>query len=324
MALLKGSRGLPGGSSLAQLLAEERGVRNRKRLPKLTVELILEWADAHYERTGRWPTSKSGTVSQVPSETWSAIHSALGNGIRGLSGGSSLPQLLCLRRGVPNRMRLPRLSIEQILAWADGHYQKQGEWPTRCAGAVLGADQERWDRIDCALREGCRGLSGGASLAQLLKEKRDVRNCAAPPLLDVDKILEWADLQRAQSGGWPTAKSGRIVGAEEETWAGINAALRVGLRGLAGGSSLAKMLTEKRGVRNLSALPPLTKDQILAWANAHFRRTGRWPKADSGGIGDAPGEKWMSVENALRLGLRGLPGGSSLARLIKEHRTATS
>jgi hypothetical protein len=41
-ALCKGYRGLPGGSSLAQLLAEELGARNRTSLPPLTMEKILE------------------------------------------------------------------------------------------------------------------------------------------------------------------------------------------------------------------------------------------------------------------------------------------
>src|SRR5262249_6645494 len=39
-------QGLTGGSSLAQLLAERRGVRNHLRLPRLTVEQIAAWAKA--------------------------------------------------------------------------------------------------------------------------------------------------------------------------------------------------------------------------------------------------------------------------------------
>ena len=218
MALWKGMRGLQGGSLSCRLLAEERGVRNKKRLPKLTPDQILVWADAHHQRTGKWPNSSSGTVSEVPSETWAGIHSALRVGIRGLAGDSSLPRLLSEKRGVPNRMRLSRLSIDQVLAWADSHNQTHGKWPTPRSGPVQGADQEHWDRIDCALREGSRGLPGGSSVAKLLQAKRGVRNCAPPPLLDVDKILVWADRHRSQFGNWPTAQSRRIVGAEEETW----------------------------------------------------------------------------------------------------------
>jgi hypothetical protein len=36
-----GSRGLPGGSSLARLLARERDVPNKQDLPRLTVRQIL-------------------------------------------------------------------------------------------------------------------------------------------------------------------------------------------------------------------------------------------------------------------------------------------
>src|SRR5438270_10779689 len=57
MALRKGWRGLPSGSSLARVLAEYRGVRNRKRLPRFTIKQILTWADAHHRRMGQWPTS---------------------------------------------------------------------------------------------------------------------------------------------------------------------------------------------------------------------------------------------------------------------------
>jgi hypothetical protein len=31
-----------------------------------------------------------------------------------------------------------------------------------------------------------------------------------------------------------------------------------------------------------------------------------------------PDEKWRNIDNALRYGLRGLPGGSSLAKLLAE------
>src|SRR5258708_3426483 len=56
-ALCRGMRGLPGGFSLAQLLAEHRGVR-----PAMTIERILAWADVHHEATGEWPTQTSGPV----------------------------------------------------------------------------------------------------------------------------------------------------------------------------------------------------------------------------------------------------------------------
>jgi hypothetical protein len=67
-ALRLGMRGLPGGSSLARLLDEKRGVRNKQNLPRLTVETVLHWADAYHALWGRWPTCQAGPVLAVPVE----------------------------------------------------------------------------------------------------------------------------------------------------------------------------------------------------------------------------------------------------------------
>jgi hypothetical protein len=108
-ALVRGGRGLPGGSSLARLLEEHRGKRNKAHTPPLTVEQILLWADLHRARTGRWPHAHSGAVPEAPQETWRAISSALWGGHRGLPGGSGLPQLLRRHgRHVPERRGRPR------------------------------------------------------------------------------------------------------------------------------------------------------------------------------------------------------------------------
>jgi hypothetical protein len=60
----------------------------------------------------------------------------------------------------------------------------------------------------------------------------------------------------------------------------------------------------------------LTVEQILAWADAYHARTGEWPSSCAGPVADAPGEKWVNIDQALRAGVRGLPGGDSLARLL--------
>jgi len=70
----------------------------------------------------------------------------------------------------------------------------------------------------------------------------------------------------------------------------------------------------------LAIEPPLTLDQILAWADEHYERTGKWPNALSGPVCAAAGETWSAINAALRAGMRGLSGGSSLPRLIKENR----
>jgi hypothetical protein len=91
-ALSAGTHGLPGGSSLSRLLAEHRGRRPRR--PPLTEGQILTWADAHRQRTGRWPSSGSGAVPGAPGENWGAINRALREGFRDLPGDDTLARLL--------------------------------------------------------------------------------------------------------------------------------------------------------------------------------------------------------------------------------------
>jgi hypothetical protein len=319
-ALRYGLRGLPGGSSLAQLLAERMDYRNIKNLPPLTEEQILAWADQWHQSTGTWPTRKSGTIPDSGGETWDSIEQALRKGVRGLPGGSSLAQLLAQHRGVRNRKNLPPLTEQIILQWADADFRRHGEWPTAHSGPITDAPGETWLAADMALRKGLRGLPGGSSLALLLAEHRGVRNKSALPDLTIEQILSWADAWHQRTGQWPHAESGAIPEALGETWGAVNQALKGGLRGLPGGSSLTKLLALKRGVRKNTTLPNFKIKTILRWADAHHRRTGDWPTADSGPILDAPGETWRAVHDALSRGQRGLRGGSSLARLLAKYR----
>src|SRR5262245_11010393 len=100
-ALLKGRRGLPGGSSLARLLARERGVRNKQALPPLTERQVLASADAHHRRTGCWPNEKSGRVRGAPGQGWRNIDQALRHGTQGLPRGGTLWLTSTSRRGFP-------------------------------------------------------------------------------------------------------------------------------------------------------------------------------------------------------------------------------
>src|SRR5262249_58692148 len=108
-----------------------------------------------------------------------------------------------------------------------------------------------------------RGLPGGLSLTKLLVEHRGVRNKNDPPSLMIAQLLAWADSHHQRRGDWPTRESGPVEEAPGETWKAINGALRAGLRGLPGGSSLAQLLAQYRGVRNIKGLPRLTVEQIL-------------------------------------------------------------
>jgi len=318
-ALRRGRRGLPGGCTLIQLLAARQPGH---RLCPLTQEQILAWADAHHERTGRWPNTCSGPLDGMPELKWNRISEALVHGLRGLPGGSSLADLLARRRGVWNR-RAPAdaLTVEQVLAWADAHHRRTGAWPREESGPIPEAPGDSWGRINKALRRGTRGLPGGSSLAGLLVERRGVFSRMHRPELTIAQVLEWADAHHERTGGWPNMFSGPIVGAEGEKWGAVNQALLLGCRGLPGQQTLARLLAQARGAPyQKRSREQLTVKQVLAWARAHRRRTGKWPHHHSGLIPESSGDTWHGVDMALRKGSRGLRGGSSLAKLIAAYR----
>jgi hypothetical protein len=315
---LRVGRGMmPGGSSLAQLLFDERGV---DRKPPLSEEKILAWADSHHRRTGKWPGPHSGPISDAPDETWAKVNGAITAGLRGLPGGSSLIRLLIKRRGIRSKGYATRLTVQLILAWADAFHGRTGEWPDSYSGAIPESPGDTWKRVAKALLLGERGFTRGTSLSRLLIEERGIRSARHAPPLSIPQILAWADEFHGRTGRWPTYKSGPIAPAPGETWLAIDCALRQGFRGLAGGSSLARLLAQERGAWLGKDFRPFAVPEILEWADAYRARHGTWPNCGSGPVAEAPGETWFQVHRALREGERGLPGGSSLTLLLRDER----
>jgi hypothetical protein len=242
LALLRGMCGLPGGSSLAQLLLKKRQVPLPASCAPLSEELILKWADEHFARTGQWPNQHSGPVFSTPELSWKSICIAFYLGSRGLPKNSSLARLLAKERSDHNPDDRPRLTLKQILAWADAHYRREGKWPTSVDGVIEGVPGETWEGIDRALAKGLRGLKGNYSLTRLLAKYRGVRSGPALSRLEIPFIIQWAKAHREQFGRWPKQDSGEVVVAPGETWLGINGSLREGRRGLPGGTTLHQVL----------------------------------------------------------------------------------
>jgi pyrroloquinoline quinone (PQQ) biosynthesis protein C len=325
-ALVGGYCGLPGGSSLAQLLANKRGHRNRRRLAPLTEEQILAWAGDHFRRTHRWPNLHSGPIPGTLGETWRTVSTALKTGARGLPAVTTLSKLLLRHRGVSPSGRLaaslqsPGLTEEQILEWGDNYHQRAGTWPTTTSVPVAEGIQIAWSGIDNALVKGLHGLPGGSSLARLWAARRGHRNKSQLPDLTEEQILAWADNYFETTQSWPKINSGAIPGTTAANWQAVDNALRQGMRGLPGGSSLPQLLASRRGIRYVRNLPRLSEGQILAWADDHYQRTGRWPTVSAGSVLAATQENWATLSAALTVGNRGLPGGSSLAQLLSRER----
>jgi hypothetical protein len=131
-----------------------------KRRPTLHIGDILAWADAHRERTGRFPNRDSGAIGDASGETWTAVDVGLKAGRRGLPGGSSLARLLAERRGARNRTSICQLSVNGILQWVDRHKARTGLWPRNTSGPVAESPGDSWNAIDRALRSGGRGVGG--------------------------------------------------------------------------------------------------------------------------------------------------------------------
>jgi hypothetical protein len=211
-------------------------------------------------------------------------------------------------------LRLPPLPVEEVLRLAAEHRARTGAWPTPESGPVRGRPGLTWRRVDAALRHGRRGLPGGSSLALLLRDRLGKRVKAMLPPLTEAVILAWADAHRARTGAWPTVQSGPVADAPGETWANVNSSLHRGHRGLAAGDSLAKLLRRHGRADGL-----LSEALILRWADDYRRRHGRAPTAASGAVAGQGGRTWSSVDECLRRGCRGLPGGDTLSRLLRRH-----
>jgi hypothetical protein len=215
-----------------------------------------------------------------------------------------------------------RLTAWQILSWARKHYRRTGLWPTVDSGTVTGARTETWRNINAALHAGRRGLEKGQSLHKLIETIRGPGRKFVRPRLTKAQILQWADAHRRKTGQWPKWNDGRVSSSCDETWEAVDGALRHGVRGLEGGSSLPRFLAQCRQVpMQRQNRTRLTIKQILTWADEHRRRTRKWPSGKHAiAIPGVAYENWKKIDAALSSGGRGLPGGSSLAKLLTRHR----
>jgi superfamily II DNA or RNA helicase len=294
--------------------------------PALTEEKILRHALIHKHRTGKLPSQGSGDVvdeSGVPTgDTWNAFDQALRSARRGLPGGSSLPDLF-LRYGLKKPRRV--VSEEDVVALARAYLARTGRLPAQGSGDVFDEDGEaigdNWLAIDGALRAGTRGFGGESSLADvflrhgLKAEKGDLNEA---------QIVAWARAHLKRTGELPTQGSGLVIGDDGhptgETWGNISGAGNRGGRGLPAGSSLPTILL-RNGLKSQKG--DLEEAQIVAWAQAHLKRTGKLPTQDSGPVigddGKPAGEDWRAIDKAGKRGRRGLLAGSSLPEMLKRN-----
>jgi hypothetical protein len=307
------------GYSALTALREALGKR-----PVLERERILIAADNFHAEYVRWPTFTDKDVPGLPGETWGGINQALMTGGRGLQeGGLSLARLLLEYRGVRSIGYLPPLALIEVLTAGDAFYKQHGHYPLRNEKrAVPGMPDETWSSINLALYEGRRGLPK-SSLSRVFREHRGVGRHYMRATLTTLEILQAGDAFFQQTGSYPKyANKSAVPGMPNETWAGLNRALYHGFRGLPGSSSLAKLFLVARGIKYRSvAKPPLKVKAIIKAGDAFRRQHSRFPKAkDKQPISGMPNETWRSINEALKTGRRGLPGGLALVGFWSKHR----
>ena len=230
----------------------------------------------------------------------------LGHQVHALTGGDIIEWANRVSESLP-------LSESQILRWADEHYGRTGKWPTAKNGGDVHETTNSWKAIDAALRGGYRGLPGGKSLDELINEER--KNGKRNNLTE-DQILNWAKDWFQQTGKYPRDKprlASDIIPGTYEKWSNISQCLRLGLRGLPGGSSLKQLLV-KHGLSNL-----LDEKTIILWAREWIRENGKPPSTISHQIIPGTNEKWININSTLKNGHRGLPGKYGLKQLLDKH-----
>ena len=328
--LVNGSRGLPSGLSIEKVLFSELGIVGVRSGKKLTEELIVKLAKAHFKLTKAYPNENSTWVLDG-SDSWAAISAALRDGHRGLEGGKSLAKLLhqaglkfnFAKRFYPNvgfksnsTERIYPTLVEIKKAAVEFRKNNNEKLPNRKSGNFPKYWELTWGAIDGAIKRGSISGITAKSLADLFVQEFGYRNVNNLPDLRQEKILEWCDLFKERNGMFPSNTSQSIAEMGTETFRSIDTALRENRRGLNGYSSLSNFLYEERGKRNNKSLPNLTKEKILEWMKNWYEEKGAWPTAGDGEIPKSGGEKWSNLNATLHRGGRGLPK-TSLSKLKK-------
>lgn len=253
--LRDGGRGLPGGSSLYQLL-EEHGLG-----PKITEDDILDAAKFHFFQVkadmgqGKWPSSSDKTeITSGPLEgkTWKGIDTALRRGYFGLPSGTTLSKFL-KAHGCHNM-----LDPRDVVQAAQLHFEEtkrktgRGKWPSSKDNNMIKSGPlkgEKWSSVHTAIRDGYRGfepIDGG--LPTFLK----AHDCYDRPLVKQDVIISALIYKsRHPENKWPNNKVKEQIGDDTllhgMRWSAVD-------KRKIGGMSLRQIIDE------YDAYPALYKD----------------------------------------------------------------
>jgi len=321
-------------AALEGLSATGRSPRSARRLarlmsaykpPPLREARIVEAAREHYRLNKKLPTCNSpGVLPGFLTETWVGVNSAGQQGFRGLEKGRTLSKILAPLRAELG-IRTP-LSEAAIVSAARKHHAIFGRLPSHgSTEPVPGMPHCSWNTIELAGFRGVRGLAKGRSLSKILKPLRDELGLPAhghlpgtrlKPILTESQILYAAKEHFTRCGTLPTHRAREpVLGLPRETWAAIQIAGLLGLRGLAKGRTLSQILAplrEQLGVRST-----LSEREVQDSARLHLKRFGELPIASSKTpVPGMPHTSWGAIDAVGKRGGRGLAKGRTLSKIL--------
>ena len=163
------------GYNCRRIAEFQEGMRRRS---DLTYDIIKEWVKKFYEEHGKYPTRASGSVVYAPKEeplTWQGVSICLMDGFRGLPGGLSLSDFLNKEMGILTRKYASRITEADVLEWVEKFYDRYGYYPTSKSQEGVDCPSDygklRWSTVNELLKNGQRGLPGGATLRKFIESK---------------------------------------------------------------------------------------------------------------------------------------------------------
>ncbi len=297
-----GGRGLEGGSSIHQFIAER----------------VHATGETYKEQHGAYPDRNSGVFTEDPRLTWADIDDAYQ---KGTNAKSSLHRVFhgdTLTKESIWRDVLDELAASDIKKWV-----------SQASGPVMNCPGDTWSAREAMLIRGGRGLEGGSSISQLITER--IRTAGEKykeqhgeyPHRNVgafadDPRLTWADIDDAHQNRHGIAKSslhrvfhgdtltkdviwrdvldelavsdpkewvrrtGNVMNCPGDTWNARDTILFKGGRGLEGDSSITQLIAER----------------VRAAGERYKEEHGTYPDRDSGTFAEDPRLTWVDLDDA--------------------------
>jgi superfamily II DNA or RNA helicase len=249
--LVRGNQTLPGGSSLADFIETEFGIKNPKSNPTISPDTIYELIQNFITLHGRKPQATDGAIDYTEEGlTWEILDRRLRDGNSGLESGSSLTKFIETHFGIRDQVKIPEIPINLIHFWIQKYLSEHKKKPTAKSGKVeFAQDQYKnisWHSVNTAMKSGKCGLKEKISLATFIEKEFSIRNPKAAKPFTEDLASYWIQQFIKKHKRKPTVNDGVIEFAEghfkDLTWRLLNNHLHKGSRGFSSKSSLRKLV----------------------------------------------------------------------------------